>query len=247
MKSNLEKILSDLIKKRNSLQFKIRESTLKLERLKLEREKEANKKLVILLPNLNMDSISQINLYLPDFDVPVVNTFFFLNKKVDPNVSLSMLRNRLDIFLTNLFQKNENQQVPDMWRKNVLPLDKAIHQLEQKVLPSDNKIIQTLNNQIDNLQRIVSCDLECLPLETKRRLHEAFSFIPRIEESPYGTVHDQPEIWQIKQETYPSEIQIESNIGPYLLDSWLLHQISSPKSELLREVGKIQNIIMLRK
>ncbi len=210
MKSNLEKMLSDLIKKRNSLQFKVRESTLKLDRLKSEREKEDN-------------------------------------KKVNPSVSLSMLRSRLDVFLTNLFQKNENQQVPDMWKKNVLPLDKAIRQLEEEVLPADNKIIETLNKQIDNLQRIVSCDLEQLPLETKRRLYEAFSFIPRIEESKYGTIHDQPEIWQIKQGTYPSEAQIESHIGPYLLDAWLLYQISNPKSELLREVAKIQNIIMLGK
>lgn len=239
MKENFNNILASLLEERRVIESQKKLLEEKLLYLKNKRSLDAKKCVEKLLPDLEINTAETLMHILPRFDIPLVHRWFFFGKKVDPSISLSMLRMKLGSHLDNMRRRD----LPDIWEEKVLPIDDEIRALQEDEILNNSERLDDLTIKIGNLQKILSSDLNKLPLKTKDRLSKAFAFsgtlnkVQSKNKVPY--LKPNQKVNQIRRNDYPSQAELDSDEGSGSLAIWLLSQISHHDSDVLREIEKV--------
>lgn len=235
MKAELNRLIESLTEEYDKLEKERARLARQDVTLKKTRKDTATECITALLPNLEHASLKRLAEMVPDFHVPTVKKWFGLAKTIDPSVTLESLRIKLAAYLN----ANPNNCLLKAWNQDVLPKDKLIRELHEKLIPANVASIQDIGAKITRLNRLVASADHMTP-EIGEKITQAAKMITgsRREEKK-KTSRRKTE--SSKPPQYPNANQINSDSGPDLLEAWLWWQLFTPSSGVSKEIAQFES------
>jgi hypothetical protein len=153
MKTEIEKLIAAYREEKSLLEHGISETNTQLVELRQKRSKKANEIVSFLLPDLEAFNIKMLRLQVPSFKVPTVPIWFWLGlrRKIDPGVSLELLRVQLGHHLDTL-----GYNAPVVWYQDLaLKYDTPIDNLQQNIAET-TKQISKIDARINSLEQLLT-------------------------------------------------------------------------------------------
>lgn len=163
----------------------------------------------------------------------MVSAWLGLSKKLDPNLTVDMLRIQLGTYLDNEHMANALEWSPDEW-KDVVRSDDLIRDLQEKLLPLNAERRADVDARIAALEKLSSADMSKMKPDVREQIEQAVA----AQVSKPGSRMCYAKSGVV---SYPTRQQVNSDSGPDLLTMWLWYELLTSNSASSHEIERVQS------
>ena len=232
-KNDLTMILNALHNERIRLEEARRDLDNQLRTTTATRGKVARDQVAKWLPDLRMGTVKELRTYVPNFPIPMVSAWCRLSEKVDPRMTVDMLRIQLLTYLDNM------RFPPDAWRLTVNELDASIKTIQSRQIPDNVQGLSEIKDRISAMERLAKTDFS--RMEPIKRQQIETSLAQQAKNIGRGQLRPIQIDPKRPPPSYPSTTVIHSDSGPSLLEYWLWYHILSEHGEVHQEVYRVES------
>lgn len=232
MKENLKALLETLRAEQAVLEKERVELANQCSEFKYSRKGTAREALKRLVPDLSANTLKKLRQEVPGFKIPMVSSWFGLSQKIDPSLTVDMLRIQLGAYLDNEHMANALERSPDEWR-DVVRNDDLVRGLQEKLLPLNAERRADVDARIEALEKLSRADMRKMKPEVRERMEQAIA-------AQVAKPGSRLRYTKNSNVNYPTRQQVDSDSGPDLLTMWLWYELLSPNSASSHEIERVQ-------
>lgn len=230
MKENLNALLETLRAEQSVLEKERSELANQCSEFKYSRKGTAREALKRLIPDLSARTFKRIRQEVPGFKIPTVSSWFGLSKKIDPNLTVDMLRIQLGTYLDN--RRVTIEWGPDEWR-DVVRNDDLVRGLQEKLMPLNAERRVDVDARIEALEKLSSADMSKMKPEVRERMEQSIA-------AQVAKPGSRLRYTKSSNVNYPTRQQVDSDSGPDLLTMWLWYELLTSNSTSSNEIERVQ-------
>ncbi len=233
VKDHLFKLLTLLRKEQILLEHQKNDLVYQQFSLARSRKVVAGRCLEALMPNRSMSMVRALRKEVPGFQVPTVASWFGLRTRVDPSISVHLLRMKLGEYLDNT-----KGTVPDIWKNDVQTIDGEIRNLQEHDIPENAVSFSGIAQRIVAVKRLIGVDVKLLSPTLRAQLKDGaqLQVVHYRVRSKLERTHAPPTHGRSLHRTssLPATVERKS-----MVDDWFWQQLLSGQSLLSQEVDRI--------